>query len=210
MKSKIIIPIVFILFVTSLLTGCGPSQETLATQTAKMQTASATMWTPTPTVTPTSTFTPTADRRYYETAGGIPISYVPPEGWSQSQPVNGSLMGWYWKGETMTCPLAFNMEQSDLALDPFIQKSQAEVAKLFKDFSILSQTPFSTDANLEADKMEASFTLAMGADIKLYMAVYYFHQDGYYVVAAYDRPFDLDNSQDTIVDASMRTFRFDK
>ena len=216
MKHNTLIFVAFVLAGISALSGCGPSRETLATRTAAMQTATATMWTPTSTVTPTSTLTPThtstptVDSRYYETSGEIHFSYVPPVGWAQSQPVNGSLMGWYWKGETMTCPLAFTMEKSDLALESYFQKSQAEMAKMFADFSVLSQAPFITDAKVEAIKMEASFTLSMGVDIKLYAAIYVFHQGGYLVIAVYDRPYDLDNSQDPIVDTSMRTFRFEK
>ncbi len=210
MKRKATIPMVIILVGISALTGCGPNRESLATQAAEKQTATAAMWTPTFTVTPSATLTPTADLRYYETAGEIPISYVPPMGWSQSLPVNSTLMGWYWQGKTMTCPLVFKMGKSDLALDPFIQETQSEIDKLFKDYSVLTRKPFETDAHVEATKIDASFTLSMGVDLKLYMAIYIFHQDGYYVSAVYDRPLDLDNSQDPIIDASMRTFRFDK
>ena len=42
-----------------LLAGCGPSQETIATQTAYVLTSTAAAWTKTPTPTSTSTATPT-------------------------------------------------------------------------------------------------------------------------------------------------------
>jgi hypothetical protein len=208
MKRKTLIFVAFVLAVISVPAGCGPSRETLATQKAAMQTATTAMPSPTPTVTPSATPSPTADPRYYyETAGEIPFSYIPPVGWSQDQSANHPVIRWCWKdvtGETTLCRLFFAMDKSDLPFDQYKRSFQKEIVETA---SVLTEAPFKTETNVEAAKMEVS---PIEPDSKTYIVFYFFHQDGYIVIAIYSRAFDADNSQDPIVDASMRTFRFDK
>ncbi len=80
-NKKAVLAVVFVVFLASI--SCtNPITTYFSTQTAVMETATATMWTPTPTntptftptltptETPTNTLTPTPDNRFYETSGG--------------------------------------------------------------------------------------------------------------------------------------------
>jgi hypothetical protein len=74
---------VAVFLILSSLSCTNPITRYFSTQTAIMETATATMWTPTPTntptftptftptETPTYTLTPTPDNRFYETGGAI-------------------------------------------------------------------------------------------------------------------------------------------
>ncbi len=207
-----------VLFAASL--ACtNPITSYFSTRTAVMQTATATMWTPTPTdtptetPTPTSTFTPTNSptptkdpRYYYETAGRVNFSYIPPDGWKKLSIDSTDLRGWSAEGGDVELALF------DMQWDPSAEEAAADMASqfeaLFSGYKSLDEGVLDLDSGV--DNAWFSFTGSLqGANV--FITMYYFADgDNTAVYAMYVRAPDNDQEQDDVVLESMKTFRFDE
>lgn len=210
----------------AVLTACGPSPETIATQTAQAATSTAAAWTPTPTPTITPTATPTAtstptltptlsptptrdtsNGRYQETAGDF--SYIPPEGW-QAKEFPG------FKYKFMFGPIieefGTNLMVIDEAysgtLDDYVALNLKTLPKLYPGIKILSQNPFVSDVGLPAFKVVVD---AKVNNINVRQIYYFFDAGDKKYIGIYSRtPKGKHDDVDALVDACMATFRVEK
>jgi hypothetical protein len=205
-----------------------PIQSYFATRDSNQSTATASMWTPTPTDintprpvrtrTPTTaqthvrTKTPTASssmpNRYFEKRGDVIFSYVPPASW-KIVPGSGSILT-SWEGPTQqggdsSCALNFMIAESD--------ESVADAAKRELDPSgnppgtrIISQEKFSNDAGVDAYK---AVIVISNQETNIQVVFYFFQNRGYLIMAWYGRLVEQNKEQDVIVDASMKTLRYE-
>ena len=225
MKKNIVL-LVGLIGYLAVLSACGPSPETVATQMAQAATSTAAAWTPTPTPTITPTATPTAtptptltptlsptptrdasNGRYQETAGDF--SYIPPEGW-QAKEIPG------FKYKMMVGPiiekfgtnLLFLDEAYSGTLETYVALNLKTIPKLYPGLKILSQKPFVTDAGLPAIKVVID---AKMNNIKVRQTYYFFDGGDKKYVGVYSRtPTGKHDDVDALVDACMATFRVEK
>jgi len=173
-----------------------PIQSYYATRDSNRKTATATMWTPTP------------PNRYFEKHGDVIFSYVPPAGWK-------IVPGWgyvpaSWEGPTQqgvffVCYLNFMIGESD--------ESEADAAKRTLDSSsipseirIVSQGKFTNDAGLDAYR---AVIIGSHQGTNTLVILYFFQNRGYLIMARYGRLVEKNEEQDAIVDASMKTLRYE-
>jgi hypothetical protein len=214
-SKKAVLAVVFLLFLASM--ACNnPITSYFSTRTAVMETATATMWTPTPTNTPTPTITatptktktpthtpsPTPDNRFYEKGGAIEFSYVSPIGWRKGDITNG-LNSWYGKGVTV---LSFVMVKSNLDAATTGAAAEDGMKPAFPGYKFIDEGVFSPDSGLDA--FWFSFT-APSQGVTLYIKLYIFSGSGYILDGYYIRPDGLYEDQDTLVEDSMMTMRFE-
>ncbi len=211
--KKAVLAVALVLFLASL--SCtNPITIYFSTQTAIMETATATMWTPTPTNTPTSTptptptktptrtLTPTPDNRFYETGGDVNYSYVPPIDWRKSKGSNG-LYEWSGAGDTL---LTFNIESSSTDSATAAATMETALKTGLTNFVIGDEAAFSPDLGL--DSYRFTFT-AEFQGAALYGEVYVFSGNDYLVEGVYLRSNGVNEDQDSLVMDSMMTMRFD-
>jgi hypothetical protein len=200
-----------VLFAASL--ACtNPITSYFSTQTAVMQTATATMWTPTPTYTPTltstptSTPTPTVDPRYYfETAGRVNFAYIPPDGWKKMSVDGIDLRAWSGPGNTAL--IFSDMKWTDSAEDAAID-SAAQFEALLENYELIDKGVLDLESGV--DNYWFSFTAYLQGT-SLYFYIYSFVDgDNTAVAAMYFRAPGANEDQDSVVLESMNSFRFDK
>ncbi len=211
-SKKAVFAVGFMLFAASM--ACSnPITDYFSTRTAVMQTATATMWTPTPTNTPTSTPTntptntptdtpsPTPDARYYETGGTADFSYVPPKKWKKN--TGEDLMAWTGPGDTM---LYFysdksNYDASELA-DLLISYYKSQYGATCDN-----EGSFDTDAGLDSAWITCIVSVQGG---ELQVREFLFSDgSGHIVEATYLRVDGQDEDQDPVVEDCLKTLRFD-
>jgi hypothetical protein len=157
---------------------------------------------------PTRTVTgPPGMDRFIETAGLVPFSYVPPQGWTLV-PDSGSVLT-SWTGPVqqadIACALLFNLEASDKTAE----ESAAEVLAPLQgqqDTEIVSQGRFQTNSGLDAYKV---VIINNSPEYNILMMVYFFHDNGYVIMAGYMRLKESNADQDAIIEQSMKTMRFE-
>ena len=178
-----------------------PITSYLSTRTAVMQTATATMWTPTPTNTPTFTPTNTPDPRYYETDGPVDFSYVPPKGWKKD--TGEDLMAWQGPGDTnlyfFSDELDYSAKEMVLLVTTYYESEYGAKCS--------NKGSFSTDEDLDAAWAVCTISASDGT---IRIAEYMFTDDhGSFVEATYLRVDDEDEDQDDVVEDCLSTLRFD-
>jgi hypothetical protein len=195
-----------------------PITSYLSTQTAVMETATATLWTPTPTLTPTptstptvtntptATFTPTLDPRYYfETEGRVNFSYIPPDGWKKITVDGTDLRGWKGPGKTQIG--FFDMKSSDWAADAATELA-SQLEPLFTNYKEEGSGTLDLDSGV--DNSWLAFSGSLQAN-KVFITIYTFADgENTIVYAMYVRTPDANEDQDEVVLDSMITFRFDE
>ncbi len=206
-----------VLFAASL--ACtNPITSYFSTQTAVMQTATATMWTPTPTntptitPTPTSTFTPTATltptldpRYYYETAGRVNFSYIPPKGWRKLSISGSDLRGWSGPGNTQ---LGFYDERNTGSAAEAAGDTEAQLKAVVSGLKIQDSGELNLASGL--DNAWFSFTGSIQG-LSVYATIYLFSDgDNTVVYGMYLRTPGANEDQDSIIVDSLSTFRFDQ
>ncbi|MBN2085560.1 MAG: hypothetical protein JW748_10090 [Anaerolineales bacterium] len=205
-----------VLFAASL--ACSnPITNYFSTKTAVMETATATMWTPTPTntptitptptstSTPTATMTPTVDpRRYFETEGRADFSYIPPDGWRKLTVDGTDMRGWSGPGDTELG--IFDMRWNDSAED-----AAYEMASEFENIFDNYQEEGDGVLDLESGDDNAWFAFSGSLQgYKVFITMYFFVDgDGTAVYAMYFRTPDNDEDQDEVVLESMSSFQFE-
>jgi hypothetical protein len=204
---------VFVLFLASI--SCtNPIARYFSTRTAVMETATATMWTPTPTNTPTSTptstptktptntLTPTPDNRFYEKGGAIEYSYIPPTGWRKSMGADG-LYEWQGKGDTI---LTFNIQESSMDAATAGALMENTLKSALTKFVLVDEGVFSPDSGLD------SYRFSFNADfqgVTVYGELYAFSGSDYLVEGLYLRSDVSNQNQDPLVKESLLTMRFE-
>jgi ABC-type cobalt transport system substrate-binding protein len=214
MNRKTPLVLLAVLMVLASLSCTNPITRYFSTQTAVMETATATMWTPTPTNTPTftptftptntptSTLTPTPDNRYYEKNGPINYSYVPPTGWRKSKMESG-IYAWNGKGDT---ELDFYLIQNDMDATSAATKAETALKSELTAYTVIDEGLFSPDSGIDAYRF--TFT-ADYAGSSYFFDCYLFSQDGYILEGLYGRTNSLYSDQDNLVTDSMMTVKFD-
>jgi hypothetical protein len=214
MNRKTPLVFVFAMFVIASLSCTNPITRYFSTQTAVMETATATMWTPTPTntptstptptptQTPTSTLTPTPDNRFYEKGGGIEYSYIPPTGWRKSAGATGLTQ---WEGEGTTV-LSFNVQESSQDAAWAAATMEDALKAGLTSFVVTEEDVFSPESGLDAYRF--AFT-AKYQGIAVFGEMFVFSGSGYLVEALYLRPDGSDEAEDALVIESMMTMRFE-
>jgi hypothetical protein len=145
--------------------------------------------------------------RFIETAGLTKFSYVPPSDWEKVPASGGDLTNWNLpspKG-AVACTLAFSTIKSN--------STASEYAKILLDglsntegIRLLSQGKFVNDGGLDAYKLVVVLS-SQGSNVQI--AVYLFQKRGYLIMGAYGRLTEQSKEQDAIVDASLRTIRYE-
>ena len=212
-SKKAILAVMFVLYAASM--ACtNPIASYFSTRTAVMETATATMWTPTPTntptatptptatATPTNTLTPTPDNRFYETGGAINFSYVPPIGWKKSKASNG-IYQWAGKGTTV---LQFQIQESSSDAASAGALAETSMGSIFPGAKIIDEGALSPDSGLDAFFFIFS---APYSGLKIHAEIYIFSGNGFMLEGIYLRPDDSDADQDPLVKDCMLTMRFD-
>jgi len=208
-SKKIVTAVAFVLFLASM--ACtNPIASYFSTRTAVMETATATMWTPTPTntstptstKTPTRTLTPTPENRFYETSGAISFSYVPPTGWRKSIDTNG-LYEWQGTGSTV---LTFLIEGSSEDATTAGGETETTMESAFHGYQLVDEGAFSPSSNL--DSFRFAFTAPFQGS-NVYFEWFIFSGNGYLVEALYIRTVGADEDQDALIMDSMMTMQFD-
>jgi hypothetical protein len=212
-SKKAAFTMVFVLFLASL--SCtNPIVRYFSTRTAVMETATATMWTPTPTNTPTSTptqtptktptntLTPTPDNRFYEKGGAIEYSYIPPTGWRKSMGADG-LYEWQGKGDTI---LTFNIQEDSMDAAAAGALMENTLKSALTGFVLVDEGVFSPDSGL--DSYRFSFT-ADFQGVTVYGELYAFSGSDYLVEGLYLRSDVSNQNQDPLVKESLLTMRFE-
>ena len=213
-SKKAVLAVVFLLILASM--ACtNPITSYFSTRTAVMETATATMWTPTPTntrtftptftptKTPTRTLTPTSDNRFYEKGAAIQFSYVPPEGWTKSKGSTGTT-SWSGPGGVQ---LTFIVQAS--SWDAAFAGAQMEDAMkaTFPGYKLVEEGVFSPDSGLDAYRFAFS---APYQGVTLYFEVYVFSGSGYLVEGLYLRSNTSNQDQDAVIMDTMMTMRFEE
>lgn len=212
-SKKAIIAVGLVLFAASL--ACtNPISSYFSTQTAVMQTATATMWTPTPTNTPTNTptstptntptetLTPTPDNRFYETNGSVNFSYVPPEKWDED--TSQELTGWNYKnGAAILYFYSGQVERSAADIGAGVISYWEDKGATLED-----EGEFDTDAGLDSYKVVVTIAGSSGSLIRI--TEYIFTDgDGNYVESQYLRLDAKNKNQDQDVEQCLVTLKFD-
>ncbi len=207
-----------VLFAASL--ACtNPITTYFSTQTAVMQTATATMWTPTPTntptitPTPTSTFTPTNSptptqdpRYYYETAGRVNFSYIPPKGWKKLSVDGTDLRGWSTAGGQVE--IAFFDERNTGTAADAAADMETQLKAVFAGYK--AQDSGTLDMASGVDNAWFSFSGKLQG-MGVYLTLYFFSDGNNTVVyAMYFRTPGANEDQDSVVADCMSTLRFDQ
>jgi hypothetical protein len=216
-SKKAVLSAGLVLFAASL--ACtNPITSYFSTQTAVMQTATATMWTPTPTNTPTITPTPTStntptntpsptkDPRYYfETAGRANFSYMPPKGWKKLTVSGTDLRGWSGPGSANLG--FFDMDINSSAAD-VASGMETQFRALFGNFK--SQGDGVLDLESGVDNAWFSFTGSLQGT-NFFVTMYFFvNGSDTAVYGMYFRMPGANEDQDSVVLDSMNSFRFDE
>ncbi len=204
----------FAMLVIGSLSCTNPIARYYSTRTAVMETATATMWTPTPTntptptptltptQTPTDTLTPTPDNRFYEKGGDIEFSYIPPTNWRKSVGSSG-LTQWEGKGTTL---LTFIVQESSQDAASAGVMMEATLKTALSSFVVTNEDVFSPDSGLDAYRF--AFT-ANYQGIAVFGELFIFSGSGFLVEGLYLRPDSSDETQDALVFDSMITMRFE-
>jgi hypothetical protein len=216
-SKKAVLAVGFILLIASL--ACSnPITDYFSTQTAVMQTATATMWTPTPTntptitPTPTSTFTPTVTpsptkdpRRYYETKGRVNFSYIPPDGWRKYKLSGTNMQAWSGPGSTQLA--FFDMDYDGSAADA-ADLGKKELKAGISNYKELG----SGELDLESGADNAWFAFSGSTQgVNLIVTCYFFSDgNGEVVYAMYFRLPSSGSGEDSTIEESMSTFRFEE
>jgi hypothetical protein len=216
-SKKAVLSAGLVLFAASM--ACtNPITSYFSTQTAVMQTATATMWTPTPTntptitPTPTSTYTPTntpsptKDPRYYsETAGQVNFSYIPPDGWKKMSFDGTDLRGWSGPGDTN---LAFYDMNWDQSADSAASDGASGFKGIFSDYVAQDEGVLNLESGV--DNAWFSFTGTLQGT-NVFITMYFFaNGSDTAIYAMYFRMPGTDEDQDSVVLDSMTSFRFDE
>ena len=220
-SKKAVLAVGFMLLAALIACDSNPIMLYLLTRTAMMQTATATMWTPTPTDTPTPTFTPTntltntptntptntitptPDPRYYETEGRVDFSYIPPKGWKKSNIEGSDLQGWSGPGDTQ---LAFFDDHYTGSAADFTAETLEDLKTVF-EISVKDEGELDLDSGVE--NYWIALTMSYEGDSAFFVMYFFSDGDDNIVFAMYGRILDEDEDQDAVVEDSMMTFRFD-
>lgn len=167
-----------------------------------LETTSTGMHLSTPTATPFSN-----QKRFIETAGFTKFSYIPPAGWKKVTSAGKTLTSWTGPTQTgkMICMLLFSVVQSDDTAEVAAQKVLDSASKT-KGMKISSKGKFANDDGLDAYKI---VLIASSEGTNLQMVMYFFQKRGYLVEGAFVRIAELNKEQDAIVDASLKTLRYE-
>jgi hypothetical protein len=156
----------------------------------------------------THTWTPSSSQnRYVETAGLTKFSYVPPVGWKKVPASGSNLTSWAGPTQTggMVCVLVFLTVKSNDSAEQFAKKDLASLTSN-SSVKIISQGKFVNDDGIDAYK---AVIVISSQGTNLQMVMYYFQKRGYLVAGGYMRLVDQNKEQDAIVDASLRTLRYE-
>ncbi|MBN1438359.1 MAG: hypothetical protein JW929_03030 [Anaerolineales bacterium] len=186
-----------------------PITDYLSTQTAVKQTATATMWTPTPTdtptptptdtptPTPTDTPTPTPDPRYQETYGLFDFSYVPPRGWKKNS--GEDLMAWEGPGNTA---LYFYTNRVNASANEIVD---VLVVLYYEEYGFECESQGDFEINSGLDGAWMTCDLPNNTLVQEYIV----SEKGKYVDAVYLREDGEDEDQDPVVEDCIRSIEFD-
>jgi hypothetical protein len=154
----------------------------------------------------TATFSSNQDR-YIETAGLTKFSYVPPIGWKKV-PGSGSTLT-SWKGPEQkadtNCMLLFMVLPSDKTASEFA-KSMLDSLTSTEGNKVVSQAKFVNNAGLDAYKVVMTVS---SQEENGQIVMYFFQKRGYIIMGVYGRLVGLNPEQDAIVDASLKTLRYE-
>jgi hypothetical protein len=210
-----------------------PLPDQPATQTSSAETADAMLWTETPTITPTKspiksptqTKLPTTDtyrltmtrfpgsinnpNRFYETAGNVHFSYVPPSKWSEVKAKEGPFSA--WKGpldpSCFFCELSFMDEQSDLGSGFYAMIVEESILSNLPNYVLRTEDTFNTDIGVDSYQVIFNFE---SRGIPLFGMMFVFSVSDHLVYAVYTRLWDGNSDQDDVITQSMKTFQFEE
>ena len=192
---------------------CGPSPETMATQTATVATAIAAAWTETPTSSSPQTAdtpSPTAAHsdspyRHYEPTGGF--SYMPPAGWHV---VESSGLEYKVAVGPVEDEFAANINVVDEAfsgsLEEYVAASLDNMRQFFQGFRLLSQDEFKPQEGRSGVRI---VTENVQNGRKLWQIFYFFDAGATKLVVACTRLADTGEELDATFEESVKTFRFE-
>jgi hypothetical protein len=214
---------VFLLAV--LLIGCGPSPERQATMVAEALTATAKLWTSTPTATitstptrtstPTLTFTPTATatRTPTPTSTQDPNRYYAPDNTFSMAKLDGwtaTDIGMAYPtfvGPTIgnvTLNLVFVEENSPYMLAMYTAFAQDAVTGMYSVTQI-SEDFLETDEGKEYFRWELENTVN---GVKIHQVMYFYESGDWKLIINYTRPRNSGSEYDDLIDQAMQSVQF--
>lgn len=197
MSMKGIVIFLVALLALMSLSCANPISGLISTQTAVIQTKTATVWTP----TPSETLTHTPEPRYFELGGVIAFSYTPPENWQEN--TSEKLMAWNGPG---SAKLRFFIDQYKYTVDTLADYIVEYYVGQFSAHCSNNDN-FDTDNGLSATWITCINSASGGLGL---LSTFLFQNDnGIILVAEYSRNDDRDEEQDIIVEECLRTLRFD-
>ncbi len=210
------------------LAACGPSPEQQVAMTATAMTATAAAWTPTPTatdtptptVTPTPTPTPTPtntptvtptptitpDPSRYYTADNT-FSFVKLTGWAEKKLglEYPSLIGPIYGNFALN--LVMGEEETSFPMAFYAAQVQDAYKKLFPNLKQISEDFLTTEDGKDYFRWACDNTMN-GITVR---QVYYFYESGdWKLTIVYSRPANQGAENDALVDAAMKTVRFER
>lgn len=212
--------------------GCGTSRPDPTARESVMPTAAATMESLTPTVSPTTTLTvrPTDGKRFQETTGEIPFSYVAPDGWTSDTSFLPSLTNWF--GPEQPAEVCFTLSYIEeggnyqtiancrnnailvFFMTPFegspkqFYEGQVHDLLSYRDgMELESAEENPTPADDQSYRVIFEY-LNQGQPIRI--TLYCFHQAGQILVAGYARLADEGSELDASVESTIQSLRFEK
>lgn len=201
-------------------TSCeNPIQSYLNTQTALMETATATLWTPTSTntltnsptptrtITPTKTITPTQTptstrdpNLFTETKATKMFSYIPPKGWQSYIYIDTNFTFWNGPGG---CKLAFYQQKTNVSPRMYATIEMEDLMNELNYFKYIASGPYYPASGLEA----YSFSFIMGGN--KYVAIYIFSDGVWLLEAQFIRPPSCPDTQDALIATTMRSMQYE-
>jgi hypothetical protein len=196
--------------------GLPPVAAILPTETVSTDTPTAPILTPTSTRTsiPTRTPFPTPSR-FFEMAGPVNFSFVPPYEWFARQWQSSPYTAWqWWRSKSVTFSLGFFWEQYNGTAKSFAKAVVQSIESGSNndprtEYRLVSEGVFTTDAGIDSYKIVYTSTDDL-AGFCFYNTYYYFYRDGNIIKGLFLRDELWGPARDPIVDESMRTFRFEE
>ncbi len=210
------------------LVACAPSRDLQAMMTAAPMTATAAAWTPTPTatisptptvtLTPTNTSTPTSTptvtptltptpdpNRYYAEDHSFSMARL--EGW---KPTNVGL-----EYESLIGPRSENFSQNLIIVEEknpydkyqFATQMLNNIAQYYPDLTLISEDSLVTDGGKGYLRLVVEFTM-QGYKVRQFQ--YVFESGGWKLNITYTRLTIQGPENDALVDAAMKTVKFER
>jgi len=147
--------------------------------------------------------------RFYEMNGPVQFSYVPPVGWTIHPSVQSGLATLLGpkQSEGVMMTMMFTITTDDRTAEDFTQGFMAQLSENQIDITTLEEGVYSTQAGGDAYRIK--FQAITPTDTAV-IEYFVFTNSGFVITAGYSRLANEDPEQDTIIEESMATLRFEQ